>query len=88
MPKALRDFMGMSFFFWSNESGGQEPIHIHVSRGAPSQNSTKFWLRQDNQIELCHNNSRLSEKDLAQAMEYIKFNYNSIIAAWYRHFGM
>jgi hypothetical protein len=22
MPKALRDFLGLSFFFWSNEQGG------------------------------------------------------------------
>ena len=80
------DFMGMSFFFWSNE--GNEPIHIHVSRGAPSSNATKIRLRQNSQIELCHNNSKLSDKELAQAMEYIKFNYNSMIAAWYSHFGM
>ena len=45
MPKALRDFLGMSFFFWSNESSGTglEPVHIHVCKGNPSGNATKIW---------------------------------------------
>ena len=89
MPKALRDFLGMSFFFWSNEqSGGSlEPIHIHVCKGKPSPHATKLWLRQSGCVELCHNDSRLTDKELAKAMEYVKANYNAIIAAWYQHFG-
>ena len=37
MPKAIRDFLGMSFFFWSNEQSGNalEPIHIYMSELAP-----------------------------------------------------
>lgn len=34
MPKALLDFMGYVFFFWSREDG--EPPHVHVCKGAPS----------------------------------------------------
>ena len=90
MPKALRDFLGMCFFFWSNEQSGDgmEPVHVHVCKGVPSPNATKIWLRQDGRLELCHNNSRLTEREIARAMEYIKANYNSIIAEWYRHFGI
>ena len=90
MPKALRDFLGLSFYFWSNESSGKnlEPIHIHVSKGNPTDNATKFWLRQNGSIELCHNNSNLTAIELSRSLEYIKANYNSIIAEWYRHFGM
>jgi len=89
MPKALRDFLGMSFFFWSNEGGDRlEPVHIHVCYGTPSSNATKFWLKQNGQITLEHNRSNLSDGDLARAMDYIKGNYNAIIAEWYRHFGM
>ena len=90
MPKALRDFLGMSFFFWSNEQSGNalEPIHIHVCKGNPSQNATKFWLLQSGAVELCHNGSQLSENELARATEYIKSNYNAIVAAWYQHFGV
>ena len=32
--KALLDFMGYVFFFWSREDG--EPPHVHVCKGAPS----------------------------------------------------
>lgn len=51
MPKALLDFMGYSFFFWSNEEG--EPPHIHVCKGTPNSNATKFWLTK-NGIELVY----------------------------------
>ena len=90
MPKALRDFLGMSFFFWSNEQSGinLEPIHIHVCVGNPSPNATKFWLKQDGSVELCHNNSKLSDRELTKAAEYIRANYNAIIASWYQHFGI
>jgi hypothetical protein len=89
MPKALRDFLGLSFYFWSNETSGErlEPIHIHISKGNPSANATKIWIKQDGSVELCHNNSNLSPTELSRSMEYIKANSNTIIAEWYRHFG-
>jgi hypothetical protein len=31
---------GYKIYFWSNEYG--EPIHVHVSKGKPSVNSTKY----------------------------------------------
>jgi hypothetical protein len=70
MPKALRDFLGMSFFFWSNEQSGRllEPIHIHVCKGTPSPAATKLWLTRDGGVSLCHNDSRLSEQELSKAI--------------------
>jgi hypothetical protein len=90
MPKALRDFLGLCFFFWSNEESGDrlEPIHIHICRGKPSSNATKVWLRQDGTVELANNNSQLTEQELSKSLEYIKANFNNIIAEWYRHFGL
>ncbi|MBQ7620143.1 MAG: DUF4160 domain-containing protein, partial [Treponema sp.] len=29
-------------FFWSSD--GLEPIHVHVCKGVPSENATKFWI--------------------------------------------
>jgi hypothetical protein len=89
MPKVLRDFLGLCFFFWSNEKSGQslEPVHIHVSRGTPSQNSTKIWLKPDGNVEIAYNNGELSASELSSAMEYIKANYNAIVASWYQYFG-
>jgi hypothetical protein len=90
MPKAIRNFLGLCFFFWAGEKSGKglEPIHIHVCKGEPSPNATKFWLKQDGVIELEHNNSHLSEKELSKAMEYVRANYNNIVAEWYRFFGL
>ncbi|MDR1492560.1 MAG: DUF4160 domain-containing protein [Planctomycetaceae bacterium] len=80
----------MSFFFWSNEqSGGTlEPVHIHICRGKPSPRSTKVWLKPDGTVELANNDSELSEKELSKSLEYVKANFNNVIAEWYRHFGL
>ena len=42
LPKAVRDFLGLCFYFWSNEGGdNREPIHVHISKGKPTANATK-----------------------------------------------
>lgn len=84
MPKALLDFLGYSFFFWSNE--GNEPIHIHVCKGAPSPNATKFWITK-NGIELVHNKSQIPESDLKKIVRYILQNRSRIITAWFDFFS-
>jgi hypothetical protein len=78
------------FYFWSNESSGKgiEPIHVHVSRGKQETDATKIWLRPDGTLEVAHNNSHLSAKELSAALEYIELNRNDIIAQWYAHFGL
>lgn len=30
-------------YFWMNEGNPHEPVHVHVSKGIPSQNATKMW---------------------------------------------
>ncbi len=89
MPKALRDFLGLSFYFWSNETSGSdsEPIHLHISKGKPTSNATKVWVKPDGSLEVAHNKSNLSEKELKKALAYIAANRNEIIALWYQHFG-
>lgn len=54
MPKALLDFMGYVFFFWSREDG--EPPHVHVCKDAPSKVSAKFWIK-DDEIIMEHNDA-------------------------------
>lgn len=31
-------------YFWSNENEPLEPVHVHISKGTPSKDSTKVWL--------------------------------------------
>ena len=83
MPKALLDFLGYGFFFWSNENG--EPPHIHVCKGAPSSNATKFWITK-NGVELVHNKSKIPQKDLKKIVRYILENRADIFAAWFDYF--
>lgn len=85
MPKALLDFMGYKFYFWSNEN--DEPIHIHVSKGNPIENGTKFWITK-NGVEMEHNKNDIPTNDLKKIQRYILANRNDIIAAWYIHFSM
>ena len=41
MPKPIEDYLGFAFFFWSRENN--EPVHVHVAKGNPTENATKFW---------------------------------------------
>lgn len=84
MPKALLDFMGYTFYFFSNENN--EPIHIHVSKGKPTENSTKFWIKREN-VELEHNRGNIPKNDLKKIQKYICANRAMIIARWYEYFG-
>ena len=85
MPKVLTDFLGYVFYFWANE--GDEPPHIHVSKGRPSADSAKFWLTRDG-IKLANNNSKISANDLKKIERYILSNQDFILAQWYRFFKM
>ena len=31
-------------YFWSNESKPLEPVHVHVSKGKPTEYATKIWI--------------------------------------------
>ena len=66
MPKALLDFLGYKFFFWSNENA--EPPHVHVCRGKQTSNATKFWITADG-IKLDHNKSQIPQNDLKRLQD-------------------
>jgi len=41
VPNIL-EILGYKIYFWSNEN--HEPIHVHISKGKPTGNSTKVWI--------------------------------------------
>ena len=41
-------------YFWTNENDPLEPVHVHVSEGAPSQNATKIWITKRMYMEKKH----------------------------------
>ena len=67
-------------YFWSNEFG--EPIHVHVSKGKPTQNSTKVWLTKSGGCIVANNRSKIPQQELNQLVEIISLNYFKIISKW------
>ena len=84
MPTIFNAF-GYKIYIWSNENG--EPIHVHICRGAPSANATKVWLTKSGGTVVCHNKSRISEKDLSKLRMLIQANYMAIQSIWVTRFG-
>jgi len=83
MPKALIDYMGYSFFFWSNEN--DKPVHIRVSKGSPSDNSSKFWITSEG-VKMEHNKASIKNNDLKKIIKYINLNKEAILYQWFLHF--
>ena len=73
-----------SYKFWIGD--GNEPIHVHVSKGKQTQSATKFWITQ-NGVELAHNNSHIEDDDLKKLLRYIRQNRFEIIGRWIERFG-
>ncbi len=75
---------GYKIYFWSNEKN--EPIHVHISKGHPTGNSTKVWLTKSGGCILANNNSNIPEKDLKKLKVCLKYNYFLIISEWKEYF--
>lgn len=79
MPSIFEIF-GYKIYFWANESG--EPIHVHISKGRPVQNSTKVWLTKSGGCIVANNNSRIPKKDLVNLLYAITSNYFFVVSEW------
>ena len=51
-------------YFWANENKPLEPVHVHVSKGKPNTNATKFWITKSGRCLLANNNSGYDSKTL------------------------
>lgn len=74
-------------FFWTNEGDPLEPIHVHVSEGAPSKNATKIWITAAGKTYLCNNNSHIPPKTLRNIMRIVEARSDEIIEMWEGYFG-
>lgn len=75
---------GYKIYFWSNEDG--EPIHVHISKGKPSPNSTKIWLTKRGGCILANNGSQIPDKELNKLMVFISAQFFLICAEWKKFF--
>lgn len=83
LPK-LFTVSGYIVYFWSSEEG--EPIHVHVSKGKPSDNATKIWLTRTGGCILASNGSKIPQKELNELMEFISAQFFMICAKWKEFF--
>ena len=74
-------------YFWANENKPLEPIHVHVSKGKPVQNATKFWITKSGKCLLANNNSELDGKTLHYLSRAIEANSDIVIEKWLAFFG-
>lgn len=69
-------------YFWADEGQPIEPVHVHVSQGAPIASATKIWITKAGKCLLCHNNSQIPEKALRNIMRVIEARSLEVIKKW------
>ena len=77
-------FIGYKIYFWSNENN--EPIHIHISKGTLTENSTKLWITKAGGCIIANNNSRIPEHELNKLINVIARHYFLIINKWKEYY--
>ena len=75
-------------YFWANESDPLEPVHVHVSPGAPSAGATKIWITRAGKCYLCNNNSHIPQRTLTNIMAIIEARSSEVIDKWIGFFGV
>lgn len=89
MPNAIPDineYRGYSIYFWSNENDPLEPVHVHICKGKPSKNATKYWINSDGSVLQDNNNSRIPNKDLKRLENFICEYSSQIVEHWKAYF--
>lgn len=84
MPNALAGYLGYAIYFWISD--GQEPVHVHISKGNPQEHATKFWITTDS-VELARDSGTVDTKDMTKIIRYLKKNRARIIVRWAQKFG-
>ncbi|MCM1057348.1 MAG: DUF4160 domain-containing protein [Firmicutes bacterium] len=74
-------------YFWANEGKPNEPVHVHISEGNPSENATKIWITASGKCLLAHNNSQIPPKILRNIMRIIEARSSQVIQKWISFFG-
>ena len=73
--------------FWANENKTLEPVHVHISKGKPIANATKFWITKNGKCLLADNNSGYDPRTLNYLRRAVEANADIVIAKWMDFFG-
>ena len=74
-------------YFWSNENQPLEPVHVHVSQGAPSANATKIWITSAGKCLVANNNSNINRHVLSNIVRIVEARVDEVLSKWDAHFG-
>lgn len=74
-------------YFWSNENGPLEAVHVHVAKGKPHANGTKIWITSCGKGLVENNNSHIPDKALNNIVRVIEARSEEIITKWKDFFG-
>ena len=74
-------------YFWANENKPLEPVHVHVSKGKPVPNATKFWITRSGKALLANNDSNLDARTLNYLTRAIEANSQLVLEKWLSFFG-
>lgn len=84
MP-SIATIFGYHVYFWSREPG--EPVHVHVCKGVPTENATKYWVTSGDGVLLVKNSSRIPKNDLKKLEAWLIANTRLITSKWVSYFG-
>ena len=74
-------------YFWTNEGRLLEPIHVHISKGQPSEHATKVWITSAGKTLLANNNSHIPDRVLRNIQRILEARSEEIIQKWTDYFG-
>lgn len=74
-------------YFWQNENDPLEPVHVHVSEGAPKANATKIWITRAGKCYLANNNSEINSRVLQNIIKIIEARSGEVVDKWISFFG-
>ncbi|MEE1263206.1 DUF4160 domain-containing protein [Ruminococcus sp.] len=86
MPQVFR-IGSYLVYFWANENKPLEPVHVHVAKGKPSADATKFWITKSGRCLLANNNSGYNGVTLNYLSKAIEANSFIILEKWLSFFG-
>ncbi|MBQ2280657.1 MAG: DUF4160 domain-containing protein [Ruminococcus sp.] len=86
MPQVFR-IGSYIVYFWANENKPLEPVHVHVAKGKPSADTTKFWITKSGRCLLANNNSCYNDVTINYLSKAIEANSFIIIEKWLSFFG-
>ncbi len=74
-------------FIWVSEGNPLEPVHVHIAKKRPAQNSTKIWITSSGKCLMANNNSKIPEAALRGIIRIIETRSFEIISIWKERFG-